>query len=461
MVIITLITYLMANNYSKNAAKVSYDRLLASAAIQIFENTHIEYQEIMIDLPSATFKTLSMASNDRLVYQITQNEGEHLTGYEGLYKHILAKAKNNWQRSEYDPRDNLVMQFWEGDYKGENYRFILLTDRLYEVSESFDVHILIGQTTQARDQLAYEMNFNVIKMVILTFLVAIVLIFLGVNEILRPIYTINKKIRRRSPTDLRPIDMSVPKEMADLISTINHFISQLEVSLNHLKRFTGEVAHQIRTPLAGLKSQAQNAMEENDKEIRTEQLNRVLYSTDLLDSTVTQLLNQATLAHRFHSQPLVTLSLSELVKSVCRDVAVSAIQRDVIITYQGDESLMINGDSFALSQMLRNILENAIKFSPQNKEVNVSTQLHSTDNGYIARLCVADQGVGVPDSEKQHVFERFYKSKGDPRAGSGLGLSIAKEVAQHHNAVIKLLDNTPSGLIFEINFPLMLTEDEH
>lgn len=461
MVIITLITYLMANNYSKNAAKVSYDRLLASAAIQIFENTNIEYQEIMIDLPSATFKTLSMASNDRLVYQITQNEGEHLTGYEGLYKHILAKAKNNWQRSEYDPRDNLVMQFWEGDYKGENYRFILLTDRLYEVSESFDVHILIGQTTQARDQLAYEMNFNVIKMVILTFLVAIVLIFLGVNEILRPIYTINKKIRRRSPTDLRPIDMSVPKEMADLISTINHFISQLEVSLNHLKRFTGEVAHQIRTPLAGLKSQAQNAMEENDKEIRTEQLNRVLYSTDLLDSTVTQLLNQATLAHRFHSQPLVTLSLSELVKSVCRDVAVSAIQRDVIITYQGDESLMINGDSFALSQMLRNILENAIKFSPQNKEVNVSTQLHSTDNGYIARLCVADQGVGVPDSEKQHVFERFYKSKGDPRAGSGLGLSIAKEVAQHHNAVIKLLDNTPSGLIFEINFPLMLTEDEH
>ena len=117
-----------------------------------------------------------MAPNDRLVYQITQNKGEHLTGYKGLYKHILEKAKNNWQRSEYDPRDNLVMQFWEGYYKGENYRFILLTDRLYEVSESFDVHILIGQTTQARDQLAYEMNLNVIKMVVFTFLVAIVLI---------------------------------------------------------------------------------------------------------------------------------------------------------------------------------------------------------------------------------------------------------------------------------------------
>lgn len=461
MVIITLITYFMANNYSKNAAQISYDRLLASAALQIFENTHIDYHEIIVDLPSATFETLSMASNDRLVYQITQNQGEHLTGYNGLYQHILQKADTQWQRAEYDPRDNLLIQFWEGDYKGENFRFILLSDKLYEVGESFDVNILIGQTTQARDQLAYEMNLNVIQMVILTFVIAIVLILLGVNQILRPIYSINKKIRRRSPTDLRPIDMSVPKEMADLISTINHFISQLEVSLNHLKRFTGEVAHQIRTPLAGLKSQAQNAIEESDKKIRTEQLNRVLYSTDLLDSTVTQLLNQATLAHRFHSQPLITLSLPDLVKSVCRDVAVSAIQRGVIITYQGDDNLMINGDSFALSQMLRNILENAIKFSPQNKEVNVSTELHSTDSGYIARLCVADQGVGVPDAQKQHVFERFYKSKGDPRAGSGLGLSIAKEVAEHHNAAIKLLDNSPSGLIFEINFPLMLTEDEH
>ena len=121
---------------------------------------------------------------------------------------------------------------------------------------------------------------------------------------------------------------------------------------------------------------------------------------------------------------------------------------------------MIEGDSFALSQMLRNILENAIKFSPTDKEINVSTELHSTELGYIARLNVADQGVGVPNSEKQHVFERFYKSKGDPRAGSGLGLSIAKEVAEHHNASIQLLDNTPSGLIFEINFKLTLTEGE-
>lgn len=102
-----------------------------------------------------------------------------------------------------------------------------------------------------------------------------------------------------------------------------------------------------------------------------------------------------------------------------------------------------------------------LNLARKNKEVNVSTELHSTEHGYIARLCVADQGVGVPDAQKQHVFERFYKSKGDPRAGSGLGLSIAKEVAQHHNAAIKLLDNTPSGLIFEINFPLMLAEDEH
>lgn len=94
MVIITLITYFMANNYSKNAAKISYDRLLASAALQIFENTNIDYHEVLVDLPSATFETLSMASNDRLVYQITQNKGEHLTGY-GLIRAYFTKSRRS------------------------------------------------------------------------------------------------------------------------------------------------------------------------------------------------------------------------------------------------------------------------------------------------------------------------------------------------------------------------------
>ncbi|MEI8641605.1 sensor histidine kinase N-terminal domain-containing protein [Pseudoalteromonas sp. Hal099] len=127
---------------------------------KFFENTHIDYHEIIVDFYPALHSKLSMASNDRLVYQITQNQGEQLTCYNGLYQHILQKADTQWQRAEYDPRDNLLIQFWEGDYKGENYRFILLSDKLNEVGESFDVNILIGQTTQARDQLAYENEFK-------------------------------------------------------------------------------------------------------------------------------------------------------------------------------------------------------------------------------------------------------------------------------------------------------------
>ena len=169
-------------------------------------------------------------------------------------------------------------------------------------------------------------------------------------------------------------------------------MNQLGTTLDRLKRFTSEAAHQIKTPLAGLKSQAQNALDEQDQDVRREQLNRVVESCDMLNSTVTQLLDQAILAHRFQSEPLRPVRLDTLTKQVCRDVAVAALQQGVEVAYSGDQEITINGDEFALQQMLRNVLENAIKYSP--KESSVEIELGHGHHPTLRTDLVAREGSG-------------------------------------------------------------------
>ena len=152
-------------------------------------------------------------------------------------------------------------------------------------------------------------------------------------------------------------------------------MAQLDNTLSRLKRFTAEAAHQIRTPLAGLNSQAQNAIDETDEVLRQKQLQHILESSNVLADTVNQLLNRATLTHRYQSHPFSPVSLDHVIKETCRELVVWALERQVEIEYVGDIQVTINGDEFALKQMLQNIIENAIKYSPKGGTVEVALML--------------------------------------------------------------------------------------
>jgi two-component system sensor histidine kinase TctE len=225
-------------------------------------------------------------------------------------------------------------------------------------------------------------------------------------------------------------------------------MQQLGGTLDGLQRFTGEAAHQIRTPLAGLRSQAQNALDEEDAGLRQKQLNRVLESADRLSDTVNQLLSQAVLAHRLRSQQTEPVALDQLVRELCRELALPALEQGVELAYDGDDAVLLQANAFALRQMVQNILENAIRYSNPGSEVQVRLE---QGERYIS-LSVADQGPGIPDAEKPLVFERFYRSPNNVRTGSGLGLAIAKEVASYHRASLKLTDNQPAGLVVTVRF---------
>lgn len=448
LLILLVISYLAADLYSKRAARLSYDRLMTGAALQIAENIHLQDGEVVVDLPQAAFKTLSLSPNDRAFYAIRESDGRLVTGYDGLPP--APKPSDKYHLS--NAMDPLEHYFYNADFRSAQVRFIVIRNRYNDVNSDKSIDITLGQTLTARQELAQEIRWQALQFVAAFFVIAITVVLVAIRLILRPLNSLNQAIRQRSSVDLSPLQLDVPDEVLPLTSTINHFMFQLSNTLNRLKRFTSEAAHQLRTPLAGLKSQAQNALEETDEKRRREQLIRIVQCSDMLSDTVSQLLIRAELTHRFQRHSFTALQLDRLIQEVCRDLALVAIHNDIELAYLGTQSISVEGDAFSLKQMLRNLLENAIKYSPPGSTVEVD--LTATTSGFRngALLRVKDQGPGIPDSEKKQVFEQFYRSADNPRAGSGLGLAMVREIALHHHARLSLQDNEPSGLIVDVHF---------
>ncbi|GGO84458.1 sensor histidine kinase [Marinobacterium nitratireducens] len=437
-----------ANLYANRAARLSYDRLLLGSVLQIAENINSLDGNIVIDLPRSAFETLAMAPSDRAFYSIIGPDQHVLSGYTDL-PDIPFDDLDQVR----DQGGQITPFFYNGVYRGEEVRFLGVNKQLIDSNSSSDIYIVVGQTLSARQELAKETNWFVLRFVMLFFAVTLLLLMFGIWRVLRPLQRLRKAIDERSALELKPLILPVPKEITPLVNAINRSNTQLNSTLERLKRFTSEAAHQIRTPLAGLSSQAQNALDEKDETQRQQQLSHIVECSNLLRETVNQLLNQATLAHRFQSQPLKSISLDRLTKEVCRDLVVWALQKGVEIEYSGKVEVEIDGDDFALKQMIRNIIENAVNYSSRQSVVEVSLHVEHGKSRDEVVLRVKDQGIGVSDEEKQHIFERFYRSPNSQQPGTGIGLAIAKEVAEHHHASFRLRDNTPRGLIVEVVFP--------
>jgi two-component system sensor histidine kinase TctE len=440
--VISVFALRAAQSYSQRAAGLSYDRLLTGAALQIAEHIGLHDGRVVVDLPRAAFETLALAPEDRVFYRVLGPGDAHITGYADL---PLPTDEADLRH----PGDAFRQYFFDASYGGEPVRFLVISRLLTETDFSGTIRIQLGQTTRARQALAGEISLRAVQLVAVLFLIALLLVSAGIWMTLRPLERLNRALAQRSPVDLSPLEVAVPREISRLVQTLNHLMLQLGGTLNRLQRFTSEAAHQIRTPLAGLRSQAQNARAEEDETLRWRQLGQVIESADRLSDTVDQLLKQAVLTHRLRSEQDERVALDELVLEVCRDLAVPALERDVELAYDGTAAIELTGNRFALKQMLQNLIENAIRYSEPGSDVQVTLQR----DGSGVLLSVTDRGPGIPDAEKPLVFERFYRSPGNSRSGSGLGLAIAEEVAGHHRASLRLKDNVPRGLIVEVHFP--------
>ncbi len=276
---------------------------------------------------------------------------------------------------------------------------------------------------------------------------------------IRPLNELEQRIRARKPDDLSPIEESfIPQEVAPLVSSINDLLTRLKASLTTQKRFLADAAHQLKTPLAGLRMQAELAQRETDPvEIRGS-LQQIARSSARATHTVNQLLALARAETTGRTLPSARIDLARLVPDVVQDSVPRALEAGIDLGFEGPEDTpddcLMDGNPTLLQEMVRNLVDNAIHYTGQGGVVTVRVLLDRFSGVQI--LQVEDDGPGIPENEREFVMQPFYRALGTNVDGSGLGLAIVQEIAQQHGASVSMEDAHPErsrrGLRVSVRF---------
>ena len=299
----------------------------------------------------------------------------------------------------------------------------------------------IAETMGKRSTLATEIITGVMVPQFVILPLAVLLVWLALVRGIRPLNVLEQRIRARKPDDLSPIEESfVPQEVAPLVSSINDLLNRLKASLSTQKRFLADAAHQLKTPLAGLRMQADLAQRENDpKEIRNS-LQHIARSSIRATHTVNQLLALARAETTGRNLPNTDIDLAQLVTEVVQDSVPRALEHGVDLGYEGPSQIPsehhIGGNTTLLQEMVRNLVDNAINYSGRQGVVTVRVFFDPYSGVQI--LQVEDNGPGIPENERELVLQPFYRALGTNVDGSGLGLAIVQEIAQQHGADIAM-----------------------
>lgn len=306
----------------------------------------------------------------------------------------------------------------------------------------------VAETRGKRSTLATEIIKGVMVPQFVILPLAVLLVWLALVRGIRPLNVLEQRIRARKPDDLSPIEETfIPQEVAPLVSSINDLLTRLKASLNTQRRFLADAAHQLKTPLAGLRMQAELAQREGNADDIRGSLQQIARSSTRATHTVNQLLALARAETTGRSLPTTELDLAQLVTEVVQDSVPRALEHgvDLGLGHEGPDDTppvcMMDGNPTLLKEMTRNLVDNAINYSGVGGIVTVRVLTDRFSGVHV--LQVEDNGPGIPASERELVLQPFYRALGTNVDGSGLGLAIVHEIAQQHNALVQMEDAHP------------------
>lgn len=326
--------------------------------------------------------------------------------------------------------------------------------RVYKIYNSQKhLNFIVAERYDIRDHLTHRIAENNFYIMLITYPISGLLIWLIIGWGLKSLQRITDEVRNRAPTYLEPVDLqAVPIEIKPLIDELNKLFIRLRQAFEREKRFAADAAHELRTPLAALKTQAQVILKTQDENERQTLLQNVIYGVDRIVHIVQQLLTLSRLVPEANTMHDITeVNLTKVVTETIAQLAPIAIAKQTEIELETEQSeLIINANLTGISILVRNLIDNAIRYTPENGNIKVFT--YEKPNAIIFK--VIDSGPGIPPELRTRVFERFYRVVGSGVAGSGLGLAIVQQIAQLHQAMIKL-DTPPNGigLQVEVSFP--------
>ena len=426
------LTWLVA----QNIAGKPFDRALeynvqALAKLIVVKNQHVHFT-----LGGPAHEILRADDKDLIFYQVMGTKGEFLSGERDV---PMPTDEDKTLDEEVRLREDVI----HGKLVRVAYTWVKV-----DVDGAGTVLVQVAETLEKRKTLATEIVKGTMVPQFVTLPLAVLLVWLALVRGIKPLAQLEKLIRARKSDDMSPLDdTDVPEEVAPLVSSMNDLLSRLKVSLTTQKRFLADAAHQLKTPLAGLRMQADLAQRETDADELKKSLKHIGQSSVRATHTVNQLLALARAETTGRSLAKQRVDMVHIISEVMADSVPRALDKKLDLGYDGPDAggrpSQIEGNLTLLKELVRNLLDNAIAYTPEKGQVTV--RLMPDHLSGTLMLLVEDSGPGIPESERELVFQPFYRALGTNVDGSGLGLAIVLEIANQHDAVISIEDAALPG----------------
>ena len=445
-----VLTWLVA----QSIAGKPFDRTLEYNVNALAQLVTVNQQHVQFSLPLPARELLRADDTDTVYYQVLGARGEYLSGEHDFPRpseeEVVIPGTVRLRDDKLHNREIRVAYMWVP--------LEPLGARLALVQ--------VAETLDKRSILAAEIIKGVMLPQFVTLPLAVLLVWLALVQAIKPLNRLEERIRARRPDDLSPLDtQTVPLEVAPLVASVNDLLLRLTDSIGTQKRFLADAAHQLKTPLAGLRMQADLAQREGTSTEELKQsLRQIGRSSIRATHTVNQLLALARAEAGTTAMSHQPCDLARLTMDVVQDSVPRAIERHIDLGYEGAQpgtpGAMLEGNPTLLKELVRNLLDNAINYTPSSAEKPgvITARVLADPFGKIIVLQVEDSGPGIPLAERELVFQPFYRALGNDVDGSGLGLPIAQEIAQQHRAHISLEDTRPGqplpGARFIVRFKL-------
>jgi two-component system, OmpR family, sensor histidine kinase QseC len=340
---------------------------------------------------------------------------------------------------------DIPLGFSDQMIKGNDWRAYATLDAKTQIK------IIVAELYNLRRELADNIARSNANILLITYPLFGLLVWFIISLALRSITRVTSEISNRASTFLEPVQLTqIPHEIKPLVAELNQLFIRLKLAFERNKRFAADAAHELRTPLAALKTHAQIALKSDNEADRTKALQRVIESVNRSSHVVAQLLTLSRLGEEEALTDVRPLDLHKLATEIIAYIAPQALEKNIEIELgPSPYKPMVMGNDTAIGILIRNIVDNAIRYTPPNGGVKVEI----IDTGKRIILRVTDTGTGIPVELRERVFERFYRILGNKASGSGLGLAIVNQISSLHHASIHLA--TPSnglGLQFDVAF---------
>lgn len=434
-------------------ADIAYDRSLLASTRALAERVSIADGKVVADVPYVALDSFETDTLGRIYYKVTGIHGEFVSGYDDL-----PRLPADVPRSQAYPA---LVRFYHASYHDQPLRIAALYQPVYEDTMRGIALIQVGETLDARQGLTRKILLDTLWRQGMLVIAAALLVWFAVRLVLSPLMRLRSDVEARAPTDLEDLDPAlVHKEVRPLVLAMNGYMARLQTLIAGQRRFIADASHQLRTPLTVLKTQAELALREFDRQpTDLVALREIIESVaNTTDSTVHLANRLLALAHADNSgieAERTWLSLAATARQAALEQAPAAVRKDIDLALEARADGMVLGNAALLHELIANLIDNALRYTPAQGHVVLRVSAVA-DGG--ARLEVEDSGSGIAVAERERVFAPFYRAATARQVnpnGAGLGLAIVRDIATLHGAGITLSTaDDGHGLKVIVRFPV-------